>query len=198
MGPPRAPVALETKFGWVLSGNTGPVTETEQVNSHVTMVTSSGDDILRRFWEIEELSLTKPVLSLEEGTVLKHFDAHHHHTDNGSFVIPLPKKPDSKPLGESRSQAVRRFLSLERTLKRKNMFREFENVMQEYLDLGHAETVPTEDEDKPPSKVFYLPMHAVYKATSTTTKIRAVFDASAKSSTGVSLNDTLLVGPTVN
>lgn len=38
-------------------------------------------------------------------------------------------------------------------------------------------------------------MHVVYKAT---TKVRAVFDASAKSSTGVSLNDTLLVGPTVH
>ena len=41
-------------------------------------------------------------------------------------------------------------------------------------------------------------MHAIYKASSSTTKVRAVFDASAKSSNDVSLNDTLLVGPTVH
>ena len=40
-------------------------------------------------------------------------------------------------------------------------------------------------------------MHVVYKSSSTTTKIRAVFDASANSTSGVLLNDCLLVGPTV-
>ena len=70
--------------------------------------------------------------------------------------------------------------------------------MQEYLELGHAEPVPSKDMDKPPTEVFYLPMHAIYKESSTTTRVRAVFDASAKSSTGVSLNDTLLVGPSIH
>ena len=40
----------------------------------------------------------------------------------------------------------------------------------------------------------FLPIHVVQKEESTTTKFRVVFDASAKSSTGVSMNDTLLVG----
>ena len=64
--------------------------------------------------------------------------------------------------------------------------------------MGHAEPVPPSDLEKPQHQVFYLPMHAVRKDSSTTTKIRAVFDASTKSSSGVSLNDTLLVGPTVH
>lgn len=70
--------------------------------------------------------------------------------------------------------------------------------MQEYLNLGHAEPVPFEDLNKPENEVFYLPLHVVFKASSTTTKVRAVFDASAKSATGVSLNDKLMVGPTVH
>ena len=51
--------------------------------------------------------------------------------------------------------------------------------------------------DKPPSDTFYLPHHAVHKE-STTTPLRVVFDGSMKSSSGVSLNDCLHVGPTVH
>ena len=75
---------------------------------------------------------------------------------------------------------------------------DFNTVMEEYFDLNHAEIVPIADLDKSPKDVFYLPMHTVHKESSATTKIRAVFNASAKSSTGVSLNDTLLVGPTIH
>ena len=57
---------------------------------------------------------------------------------------------------------------------------------------------PPLDINKTPDKIFYLPMHAVRKDSSSTTKLRIVFDASAKTTNGVSLNDTLLVGHTVH
>ena len=42
-----------------------------------------------------------------------------------------------------------------------------------------------------------MPMHGVVKEVSTTTKLHIIFDASAKTSTTHSLNDTLLSGPSL-
>ena len=64
--------------------------------------------------------------------------------------------------------------------------------------MNHAELVPPQDLSKDNSKVFYLPIHVVRKESSSSTKIRAVFDASAKSTSGISLNDLLMVGPMVH
>ena len=64
--------------------------------------------------------------------------------------------------------------------------------------MKHAEPVPSSKLSKPCDQVYYLPMHAVRKESSSTSKIRVVSDASAKTASGVSLNDQLLVGPTVH
>ncbi|XP_023314005.1 uncharacterized protein LOC111693517 [Trichogramma pretiosum] len=63
--------------------------------------------------------------------------------------------------------------------------------MDEYLSMGHM-TLCDDNEDG-----YYLPHHAVIKESSETTKVRVVFDASAKTTTGISLNDTLMIGPTI-
>ena len=73
--------------------------------------------------------------------------------------------------------------------------------MDEYLSLGHMQLVHGEDDnsyDNTSNKLIcFLPHHAVFKESSTTSKTLVVFDASAKSTTGVSLNDILMVGPTI-
>ena len=196
-GPSDSPVAFETLFGWVLAGRTGPQEISHDVVSHHIAVVT-GDDLLRKFWEIEKSEISNTVLSSEEKLVLQHYQSNHYRTESGAFVVPLPKREDSKPLGESRSKAVRRFLSLEQSLCPAGHKNEFDSVMNEYFELGHAEIIPHSDLEKPPEQVFYLPMHTVRKDSSSTTKVRVVFDASAKSSTGMSLNDKLLVGHTVH
>ena len=197
IGAPGYPSAFETDFGWVLAGNVNSHNPTHVVISYHTSL-ATGDEILRKFWEIEERPNDQTNLSPEERSVIQHFKQNHSRGPDGRFIVPLPKRQHAKPLGETRSQAVRRFLSLERSLHSKGQFEDFNAVMTEYFEMGHAEAVPAIDLKKPTQEVFYLPMHSVRKESSTTTKLRAVFDASAKSSTGTSLNDTLLVGPTIH
>lgn len=142
-GPPGSPVAFETIIGWVLGGNISCLSPSFHVMSHCTSI-SSLDDTIRKFWEIEEAPATcnDSELSLEERTVVRHFQETHSRSPEGRFIISLPKKPGVPPLGESRSQAVRRFLSLERSLYGRGLFREVNEIMLEYLSLGHAEDVP--------------------------------------------------------
>lgn len=195
-GRQSSPTAIETTFGWVLAGNTNIGGSNTVASHHVSVLT--GDDLLRQFWDVEEKSVANSTLTPEERTVLHHFDAHHSRDSEGRFLVPLPKRSTATKLGESRAQAVRRFISFERAMHAKGEFEEVHKVIEEYFVNKHAEPVPQVDLEKPPSEVFYLPIHVVRKESSTTTKVRAVFDASAKTSTGISLNDILLVGPTVH
>jgi hypothetical protein len=69
--------------------------------------------------------------------------------------------------------------------------------MEEYLHLGHMEKIPLEERCETAGSINYLPHHYVLKGSSTTTSFRVVFDASAKTSCGHSLNNNLMVGPTI-
>ena len=154
---------------------------------------SSPDDLLQKFWETEEVS-SAACHTPEEKVVLDHFTNNHVLLPQGRYQVSLPRKADAPSLGESRSQALRRFYANENSITRKGTWQQFQDVVQEYIDLGHAELIPQAELQR---QQFYLPMHAVMKDSSSTTKLRVVFDASARTSSGFSLNDTLLVGPTL-
>ena len=90
---------------------------------------------------------------------------------------------------------VRRFYQNQQSLQRKGKYDDYTKALQEYVELGHAEPVTAGELNKPESTTYYLPSHGVVKQSSTTTKLRVVFDASAKTTSGISLNNTLLPGP---
>ncbi|XP_035232213.1 uncharacterized protein LOC118204004 [Stegodyphus dumicola] len=72
-----------------------------------------------------------------------------------------------------------------------NLYTEF---MNKYLSLNHMEPVmPVDNCDT----CYYIPHHIVYHPKKTSTRLRVVFDASCKSSSGYPLNSILLNGGTI-
>ncbi|GFX67978.1 DUF1758 domain-containing protein [Trichonephila clavipes] len=67
----------------------------------------------------------------------------------------------------------------------------YKEFMNEYELLGHMEEIKNETLDK---INYYIPHHSVYKPEKTSTPLRVVFDASAKTTSGFSLNSILLNG----
>jgi len=70
-------------------------------------------------------------------------------------------------------------------------------ALDEYRILGHAELVPQNELLTPKGDVFSLPTHGGLKESSTTTKLLIVFDGSASSFNGYSINVILLPGPSL-
>ena len=184
-------VAQESIFGWVIGGGS----DHPSFSYRLTTSDSKLDGLLQKFWEREEIAGDNMIYTQEEHQALEHFKDHTSQDNNGRYVVKLPRKEPLPELGESRPLALKQFLQNEKLLERKGQWECFSSAVQEYGELGHAEPVPPKDLLRLPHSSLYLPMHGVVKASSTTIKLRVVFDASAKSSSGYSLNDQLLPGP---
>ena len=191
------PTIQKTLLGWVISGK---ISINDNPNSIACNLASTSDsdlalnDLVQQFWKLEEIP-KRTLYSAENLACEKHFSDNVRRLPNGKFEVKLPFKSDPSILGESFSTAKRRFLSLERRLS-KNPEHQimYNSFMNEYLALGHMS--PTNDKI-PNSSHYFIPHQCVLRPQSTTTKMRVVFDASSLSSTHISLNETLMVGPTI-
>ncbi|XP_052901342.1 uncharacterized protein LOC128307502 [Anopheles moucheti] len=194
LGPGR-PWLVETHFGWAVAGNTSQSSHTSRI-CHMATNEQPLEAIMTRFWENETIP-DDPVYSVEEDSCEKHYVSTTTRNASGRYVVCLPINPiPSIVLGSSREIAKRRFLAVERRLEANPQMKGPNSAfMKEYEKLGHMKKMPNPVDDDCPH--YYLPHHAVLKEKSTSTKVRVVFDASCKTSTGVSLNDKLLVGPVI-
>ena len=80
-GPPGSPSAFDTEFGWVLAGRLNPPGPNHAASHHASFV--AGDDLLHRFWEIEENPNSEVSLSSEEQSAMRHFRETHYRSDAG-------------------------------------------------------------------------------------------------------------------
>ncbi|XP_054290792.1 uncharacterized protein LOC129005810 [Macrosteles quadrilineatus] len=190
----NSPVLQNTKLGWIVGGKVHHQKSSTKTSCHLTTLESL-DKNIQAFWKIEEEPIKKATMTSENKLCEEMYDNSVQRGDDGRYTVKMPLKQDPSSLGDSKELAIKRFYQVERRLKNNSeLQKQYKSFMHEYEELGHMEKVTANDTDKP---VYYLPHHPVIKEASSTTKLRVVFDASAKTTTGISLNDSLMVGPTL-
>nr|XP_040240888.2 uncharacterized protein LOC120961254 [Anopheles coluzzii] len=155
------------------------------------------EEQLSKFRELESCRATS-TLSVEESNCEKQFAATTTSDTDGRFIVQLPKREEKLALlGDSKGIATRRFLALERRLSSNASLKtDYTQFIEEYAELQHM-TELAESDTTSSSPSYYLPHHCIVRPDSTTTKLPVVYDASCALDTGTSLNDALMIGPTI-
>lgn len=187
------PYLQETVLGWVWSGTYTEPKDAEDSGYICNLVVEDElDGQLEKFWAIEN-PMIEGEKTLEEHLCEEKFKKEVTRNEDGHYEVSLMLNDKFPLIGDTREIAAARLRSLwkkfESDPELKQMYFEF---IAEYLRLGHMR----EMENDSPGKygAFYLPHHGVLKPENTSTRLRVVFNASQKSSTGVSLNDALMNG----
>ena len=140
---PESLVAVESHFGWIL---TGPVDSYSKHTSSMLTMTENNEitTSLRRFWELESIGITEtvnPTMSQEEELAVNDFNDGLNF-DGKNYEVRLPWKRDHPKLENNYAQAVKRLESIERKLKRDPEKAEaYTTAINQYGEKGFAEEV---------------------------------------------------------
>lgn len=202
------PTAVNSKFGWILSGPTNNSSSENKVVSNLIIsgetapfnATRENDevvDMLKKFWDVE--SVGKEDRSKIQDNLPIETKQYEEISFNGSFYeVGLPWKENCSPTSSNYRMCESRLRSLHHKLKEEpELLREYDKIIQEQLRNNIVEKVPKSSclNEQTEKAVHYSPHHAVVRKERDTTKVRIVYDGSAKSSkSDLSLNDCLETG----
>ena len=182
-------VAVETKFGWVLSGcvNVGGKTQSANFESSATSEVQIGgenDELesqVKRFWELESLGINKYEQSFYEeylNTICRN--------EYNRYEVRLPFKENHPLIHDNFELCKRCLLNLHQKLKdNPDLLKTYNDIFIEQKQNGITE------EEMSPGKLgetHYILHHPVIQDDKTTIKICIVFDDSARDN-GPILND---------
>ena len=206
---------LGSKLGWILTGRTQivPQSSTETATPALLLLTfaqsstpecrfftSPDCDLpvkpcLEEFWSLETIGIKDSPLDSDDDvarqTFLETLDF-----NDGRYWVTWPWKKSGFDLPENYELAAGRLKSLFHKLRKMpELLDKYEDIIQDQMKKGVVEKV---DENSGDGKKHYIPHHPVITPKKTTTKIRIVYDASAKTrSENPSLNECLYRGPVI-
>lgn len=186
-------LAQQSTLGWIISGQSASCNLLQVKTCMLDADNAKVDAAIRKLWEIEAIP-TKREWSAEERLAEQIFVQTQQRDADGRYIVRIPRKQNAPPLGNSRRAAIACFKQLERRFaKDPSLYHKYRQVIDDYRSNGHlqlASAVPTGD-----ANMYVMPHHAINKDDEKKGKFRVVFNASAKTESGISFNDQQLIGP---
>ena len=207
---------FHSRLGWILGGRIEGTTESnEELSLLVSTVGSAPLDIkpsthmlteidpslvptpsVEQFWNLESIGITDSPVVSDDDQAIENFNKTIEFTD-GRYSVTWPWKelnpmlPDNYHLAEGRLRST-----IQRLIRDPHLLEMYATIIQDQLDRQIIEKVHI---DSPNSYLkHYIPHHPVITPTKNTTKVRVVYDASAKTKrTNKSLNECLYRGPII-
>ena len=188
-GKPGEPMAMETEFGWTILGPTGGAGTSKE--SALLVIETEPDirDNLKCLWDLETVGIH------EEDPVHEAFQEEIVFTGE-RYSVKLPWRAGKFNLPENRKLAEGHIKGqLKRLRKTPELLEAYDEVIQKQKHEGIVEPAPKEQTGE---RITYIPHQAVIRENAETTKLRIVYDASAKLTKGSkSLNNCLHTGPSL-
>ncbi|KAL7726119.1 hypothetical protein ACLKA6_002589 [Drosophila palustris] len=142
-GPTGAPLAQNTTLGYIVSGKISR--RASPISSYTVKISRNEasnelEDLLQRFWELEQFDKESADLSEEERWCEEFFVRTHRRLPSGKYIVRLPfltPLDSTMVLGESYRAALKRLCHLERRLRADDNLKEvYTATINEYLELG--------------------------------------------------------------
>ena len=209
-GEPGSPIARLGPLGWSCIGLTEKQHDLNRRTHTIRTLFSRNpvevntvppccevDEHIKRFWEIEccgTENVISKVYTKEETNILDRMkESMSYNSETSRYKVATPWKENRPTLPDNREHALKRLASTEKKLKKDMaVCKEYQYTIESYVEKGYLRKVG-KDEVIPP-EIWHLPHFPVIRMEKSTTKVRIVFDCSAKTD-GVSLNDIIDPGP---
>ena len=189
VGTPGDPVAEKTTFGWTIMS---PGADKDSNKMLLTQTCTADYENLCRLDVLGLEDLPKN----DQDMVYTEFKEQLRRDPGGWYETGLPWKGNHPPLPSNKQGSIQRLESLMRKLNRMSntCTEEYNKIIQHQIQENIVEIAP----EQPNGREFYIPHKPVICENADSTKLRIVYDPSAKKRTEVpSLNDCLHAGPSL-
>ena len=184
-GKPEDPIVEGTTFGWIVHGGQ------EYADARCMFVSERSD--YEQLYSLDVLGIEDRG-EKDQSTVYAEFRENIKRTEDGCYEVAVPWIPGAELTKTNEEPSRKRLHNVTRKLRQQpHIKEEYEQIVRDELRDGVVEET---EQQSTSERVFYMPHRPVIRESASTTKVRMMFDASARPHPlANSVNECMNTGP---